>query len=362
MYCKNCGAQVLPEHRFCTNCGAKLPDKEYADNVPVTPVENIAVSAADTQADSDSTEVLTGPITESRPVYGADLIKSSGYYSDKKGTKPVIIVIAVIAAVLIVGISLAITVKNLFGSSKNKDDLPEFRPYELPDSIIDQFDGDITEPEGTFEYYDPTDTDEANSLAMDDYNDLIYEITDAIEGSAISYNEKSMLFDHSRANIWDLDDDGIDEFIALYSANGKTVRFVISRYSPFAEKDRSTAVCSDDLVTYDDPDNIWAAICTAVIDGKDLLAVSYEDSSIENYLSTEILYYSIEGGNITLTHNARAVMRTDTESVDGDCYYFDDKAIDYDTWLEVLDSIQLIEVEFGEVDDAAGVSFSDFAF
>lgn len=383
MYCENCGSQVSQNDNFCTNCGAQIikntvqelaagiinPTVEQTVRQPVyspkiTAKAEIPASES-VPGKTEISEADTTPVALENPVYGSSDPDYPKYAarSKKQGTSAIVIILAVIAAMIIIGIAATVIFKNFFGFlPKNNNEYYKESIYDLPDDYFDGiFDEKTDIDDFTLSDYTDKELENVNNLCLDDYDIIIHDVVDRIDKSGISFTERERLLEYSRAVIWDLDGDGLDEFVAVYSTDGYSVRYVLSRYNPKGSGGFHTRQIDDQLMTYDVADDIWAAVCTATVDGKDCLAVIYEDRSIDNFLSSEIYYYIPDGSGYELWHTAGAQIRTDTESFDYDSYYFDDDTIDYDKWNSLIyDDMKYIVVEYGTTPDASGVSFRDF--
>ena len=236
MFCKNCGSEVNPEHRFCMSCGAKLE--------PVMPVNmeqpqqtasanQAAAVNQNAQANQAAAVNQAAPVNKAVSAYhnaqaaepvpaspaasaGTDStgVKAdeSKKKSEKKSKKPIIIA-GIIAIVAVIAAAAGVLIWHNMSSSDEEND----------DPVIEE---DETETE---ELVFGTEDTESDTAAEDEIHNLLVEQLNSLMDSMVYIAGTTQDISSGNGYPWmlnngymgalikDISGDGVEDLVVVYS-------------------------------------------------------------------------------------------------------------------------------------------------
>ena len=237
MFCKNCGSEVNPEHRFCMSCGAKLepvmpvnmeqPQQTASANqaaaVSQTASANQATAANQTAAASQTASAnqgapanqataanQTAPANQNAP--GTDSTGVKADESKKKSKKPIIIA-GIIAIVAVIASAAGVLIWHNMSSNDEEND----------DPVIEE---DETETE---ELVFGTEDTESDTAAEDEIHNLLVEQLNSLMDSMVYIAGTTQDISSGNGYPWmlnngymgalikDISGDGVEDLVVVYS-------------------------------------------------------------------------------------------------------------------------------------------------
>lgn len=197
MFCKYCGSEVQPEHKFCMSCGAKL--EPVQDSTPVQESTLIQEST---------------PIQEKTPIpepnLNADNTVPKAQKPAKKSKKPIIIGAVAAASVAVIAAAGVLVWHNMSSSGDENDD----------DTVVE----DVTE-----ETVPETENTESVEESTDDVHGMLVDKLDSVIDSMVYLegtsqdiysgkgHPKMLNNGYIGAVIKDVSGDGVEDLIVVYT-------------------------------------------------------------------------------------------------------------------------------------------------
>ena len=241
MFCKNCGSEVNPEHRFCMSCGAKLepvmpvnmeqPQQTASANqnapanqaaaVNQTAQANQGASANQATAANQTAQANQGapanqaaPVNQNAPGTDSTGVKDdeSKKKSEKKSKKPIIIA-EIIAIVAVIAAAAGVLIWHNMSSNDEENDDPVIEEDETETEEL-VFDTEDTESDTAAE-------DEIHNQLVDQLNSLMDSMV-YIAGTTQDISSGNgypwMLNNgYMGALIKDISGDGVEDLVVVYS-------------------------------------------------------------------------------------------------------------------------------------------------
>lgn len=244
MFCKNCGSEVNPEHRFCMSCGAKLepvmpvnmeqPQQTAAVNQAASANQNASANqaasanqnAAVNQAASANQAVSAYQNAQTAEPVPASPAASAGTdstgvkadeskkKSEKKSKKPIIIAV-IIAIVAVIAAAAGVLIWHNMSSNDEEND----------DTVIEE---DETETE-TEELVFGTEDTESDTAAEDEIHNLLVEQLNSLMDSMVYIAGTTQDISSGNGYPWmlnngymgalikDISGDGVEDLVVVYS-------------------------------------------------------------------------------------------------------------------------------------------------
>ena len=230
MFCKNCGSEVNPEHRFCMSCGAKLepvmpvnmeqPQQTASANQAASANQNAAVNqaASANQAVSAYQNAQAAEPVPASPAASAGTdstgVKAdeSKKKSEKKSKKPIIIA-GIIAIVAVIAAAAGVLIWHNMSSNDEEND----------DPVIEE---DETETE---ELVFGTEDTESDTAAEDEIHNLLVEQLNSLMDSMVYIAGTTQDISSGNGYPWmlnngymgalikDISGDGVEDLVVVYS-------------------------------------------------------------------------------------------------------------------------------------------------
>ena len=230
MFCKNCGSEVNPEHRFCMSCGAKLepvmpvnmeqPQQTASANQAASANQNAAVNqaASANQAVSAYQNAQAAEPVPASPAASAGTdstgVKAdeSKKKSEKKSKKPIIIA-GIIAIVAVIAAAAGVLIWHNMSSNDEEND----------DPVIE---ADETETE---ELVFGTEDTESDTAAEDEIHNLLVEQLNSLMDSMVYIAGTTQDISSGNGYPWmlnngymgalikDISGDGVEDLVVVYS-------------------------------------------------------------------------------------------------------------------------------------------------
>ena len=230
MFCKNCGSEVNPEHRFCMSCGAKLepvmpvnmeqPQQTASANQAASANQNAAVNqaASANQAVSAYQNAQVAEPVPASPAASAGTdstgVKAdeSKKKSEKKSKKPIIIA-GIIAIVAVIAAAAGVLIWHNMSSNDEEND----------DPVIEE---DETETE---ELVFGTEDTESDTAAEDEIHNLLVEQLNSLMDSMVYIAGTTQDISSGNGYPWmlnngymgalikDISGDGVEDLVVVYS-------------------------------------------------------------------------------------------------------------------------------------------------
>ena len=230
MFCKNCGSEVNPEHRFCMSCGAKLepvmpvnmeqPQQTASANQAASANQNAAVNqaASANQAVSAYQNAQAAEPVPASPAASAGTdstgVKAdeSKKKSEKKSKKPIIIA-GIIAIVAVIAAAAGVRIWHNMSSNDEEND----------DPVIEE---DETETE---ELVFGTEDTESDTAAEDEIHNLLVEQLNSLMDSMVYIAGTTQDISSGNGYPWmlnngymgalikDISGDGVEDLVVVYS-------------------------------------------------------------------------------------------------------------------------------------------------
>lgn len=224
MFCKNCGSEVNPEHRFCMSCGAKLEpvmqvnmeQPQQTASVNQAAAVNQAAPANQTASANQAAAVnQNAPANQAAPA-GTDSAGAkadeSKKKSEKKSKKPIIIA-GVIAIVAVIVATAGVLIWHNMSSNDEEND----------DPVIEE---DETETE---ELVFGTEDTESDTAAEDEIHNLLVEQLNSLVDSMVYIAGTTQDISSGKGYPWmlnngymgalikDISGDGVEDLVVVYS-------------------------------------------------------------------------------------------------------------------------------------------------
>lgn len=206
MFCKNCGSEVSPEHRFCMSCGAKLE--------PVMQV-NMEQPQQSTSANQ------AAPVNQSAPTHqneqpakpapaGTDSAGVKADESKKKPKKPIIIA-GIIATVVVIVAAAGVLIWHNMSSNAEENDDPVIEEDETEELVLD------------------TENTESDAAADDEIHNILVEQLNSLMDSMVYIAGTTQDISSGMGHPWmlnngymgalikDISGDGVEDLIVVYS-------------------------------------------------------------------------------------------------------------------------------------------------
>ena len=230
MFCKNCGSEVNPEHRFCMSCGAKLepvmpvnmeqPQQTAAANQAASANQNAAVNqaASANKAVSAYQNAQAAEPVPASPAASAGTdstgVKAdeSKKKSEKKSKKPIIIA-GITAIVAVIAAAAGVLIWHNMSSNDEEND----------DPVIEE---DETETE---ELVFGTEDTESDTAAEDEIHNLLVEQLNSLMDSMVYIAGTTQDISSGNGYPWmlnngymgalikDISGDGVEDLVVVYS-------------------------------------------------------------------------------------------------------------------------------------------------
>ena len=236
MFCKNCGSEVNPEHRFCMSCGAKLepvmpvnmeqPQQTASANQAAAVNQNAQANqaAAVNQAASANQAVSAYQNAQAAEPVPASPAASAGTdstgvkadeskkKSEKKSKKPIIIA-GIIAIVAVIAAAAGVLIWHNMSSNDEEND----------DPVIEE---DETETE---ELVFGTEDTESDTAAEDEIHNLLVEQLNSLMDSMVYIAGTTQDISSGNGYPWmlnngymgalikDISGDGVEDLVVVYS-------------------------------------------------------------------------------------------------------------------------------------------------
>lgn len=236
MFCKNCGSEVNPEHRFCMSCGAKLepvmpvnmeqPQQTASANQAAAVNQNAQANqaAAVNQAASANQAVSAYQNAQAAEPVPASPAASAGTdstgvkadeskkKSEKKSKKPIIIA-GIIAIVAVIAAAAGVLIWHNMSSNDEEND----------DPVIEE---DETETE---ELVFGTEDTESDTAAEDEIHNLLVEQLNSLMDSMVYVAGTTQDISSGNGYPWmlnngymgalikDISGDGVEDLVVVYS-------------------------------------------------------------------------------------------------------------------------------------------------
>ena len=236
MFCKNCGSEVNPEHRFCMSCGAKLepvmpvnmeqPQQTASANQAAAVNQNAQANqaAAVNQAASANQAVSAYQNAQAAEPVPASPAASAGTdstgvkadeskkKSEKKSKKPIIIAV-IIAIVAVIAAAAGVLIWHNMSSNDEEND----------DPVIEE---DETETE---ELVFGTEDTESDTAAEDEIHNLLVEQLNSLMDSMVYIAGTTQDISSGNGYPWmlnngymgalikDISGDGVEDLVVVYS-------------------------------------------------------------------------------------------------------------------------------------------------
>ncbi len=221
MFCKNCGSEVNPEHRFCMSCGAKLepvmqvnmeqPQQTASANqtAPANQTASANQAAANQAAANQAAANQTAPAGTDSAGAKADESKKK---SEKKSKKPIIIA-GVIAIVAVIAAAAGVLIWHNMSSNDEEND----------DPVIEE---DESETE---ELVFGTEDTESDTAAEDENHNLLVEQLNSLMDSMVYIAGTTQDISSGKGYPWmlnngymgalikDISGDGVEDLVVVYS-------------------------------------------------------------------------------------------------------------------------------------------------
>ena len=238
MFCKNCGSEVNPEHRFCMSCGAKLepvmqvnmeqPQQTASANQTAAnqnaPANQAAVNqAAPANQTASANQAVSAyqnaqatepvPASPAAPA-GTDSAGVKADESKKKSKKPIIIA-GVIAIVAVIVAAAGVLIWHNMSSNDEEND----------DTVIEE---DETETEIEELVFGTEDT-ESDTAAEDEIHNLLVEQLNSLMDSMVYIAGTTQDISSGKGYPWmlnngymgalikDISGDGVEDLVVVYS-------------------------------------------------------------------------------------------------------------------------------------------------
>ena len=216
MFCKNCGSEVNPEHRFCMSCGAKLePVMQVNMEQPQQTASANQTAPANQTASANQAAANQAAANQTAPA-GTDSAGAkadeSKKKSEKKSKKPIIIA-GVIAIVAVIAAAAGVLIWNNMSSNDEEND----------DPVIEE---DETETE---ELVFGTEDTESDTAAEDEIHNLLVEQLNSLMDSMVYIAGTTQDISSGNGYPWmlnngymgalikDISGDGVEDLIVVYS-------------------------------------------------------------------------------------------------------------------------------------------------
>ncbi len=236
MFCKNCGSEVNPEHRFCMSCGAKLepvmqvnmeqpqqtasanqaaPANQTApvnQNAPANQAASVNQTASAYQNAQAAEPVPASPAAPAGTDSAGAKADESKKKSEKKSKKPIIIA-GVIAIVAVIAVAAGVLIWHNMSSNDEEND----------DPVIEE---DETETE---ELVFSTEDTESDTAAEDEIHNLLVEQLNSLVDSMVYIAGTTQDISSGKGYPWmlnngymgalikDISGDGVEDLIVVYS-------------------------------------------------------------------------------------------------------------------------------------------------
>lgn len=353
--CPDCGRQSDDAAKFCDKCGKPLPksaahvyDAAYVPPVKVTVEQHIKEQAAQAKRAKKQAAAQQEAYEQAYEQGEPRPEDMQLALRPQKSYKGPFVTVLVIAIVLIIGLAIALAVQSYrlyqatswYESTSSSSTIERGNGFSHPDAEGNGNDLDGDAGKG-LDF--GSDSDEKSGSAPktlstpSSYKDIVSELINTIKSDAGT--SAAMAIRESNGTLTDVDDDGEEELMLIYSTDGKTI--TASVYCGDGSDNLSSV--TEDLGVIDETD--FAGIYSGMLGNSPIVClVSTSEDDNGTFICNGTIY-TLKNGTIRKLHTIAC-----SEPIDGatsGVYMLDGKKITKSKFNDYLGALEAGECFFG---------------
>ncbi|MDO5117328.1 MAG: zinc ribbon domain-containing protein [Eggerthellaceae bacterium] len=349
--CPECGRQSGDTAKFCDKCGKPLPksaahvyDAAYVPPVKVTAEQYLEEQAAQAKRAKKQASAqkqaykVASEQAEPRPEDMQLALRPQKTY------KGPLIVTIIIALVLILGLGIALAVQsyrlyqmtNWNESSYNSSTIERGNGFSYPDAEDNSKSYD-SDKDFSKDYSKDGNGTSKELSTPSSYKDIVSDLIDTIKSDAGSFAATAIR--ESNGTLADVDNDGEEELMLIYSIDGKTV--LASVYCADGTGDITSV--TEELGTVEDTE--FAGIYSGMLGNSAIVCLVSTSQDEEGTFFCNGTMYTLKNGDIRKLHTIACTEPSDGAT--GGVYMLDGKKITKSKFNDYLGALETGECFYG---------------